>query len=189
MSKFVDIAGDGTFMISQEAGVLFNMEAKVRGKYGPSSTEKHDPALGTGEIAYWGADNLWPQEVIEEVRNSDVLRPLIHMRAKLMIGQGIVYGTTEIDPVTGEEKMKVMRVLEIDRMLKRTNAVLFLFESLVDYIMHGNTFPELQTDLDGKVVGLFSQDAARCRLTRKNKKNGRIEHCVISGKWATTAAA
>jgi hypothetical protein len=183
----LDITGDGTFIVSEAAGVLFNMDAKVKGKYGPSSTEKYDPALGNNEIAYWGADNLRPQNVIEEIRQSDVLRPLIHKQAKRLIGQGIVYGTTEVDPVSGEEKMKVMRVPEIDKALKRTNATLFLYESLVDYIMHGNTFPELQTDVHGAVVGLYSQDAARCRLTRKNKTTGRIEHCVMSGKWSQSA--
>lgn len=175
---------NATFIITDNAVV--NTEAKVRGKYGPSSTEKHDSAAGLGEVAYWGADNLRPQNVIAAVRKSDLLRPLIHKHARRMIGQGIAYGTIAIDDATGDERRKPMRVLEIDQALKRTRASMFLLETLVDYTMHGNAFVELQTDLYGTVVGLYNQDAARCRLTKKNS-NGQSTHCIISGKWATGA--
>lgn len=188
MSRYHEIDSDATFVVSGPA--IFNLEShRVKGRFGPSSTEKDDPNAGMGEVAYWGADNLRPQLVIEEVRKSDLLRPLIHKSVKRMIGQGIVYGTPYVDEVSGEEKLKVMRHMEIDMALRRTNATKFLYEQWVNYKEHGNAFPELQTDYEGHVVGLFNQDAARCRFTKKNKKNGLREHVIISGKWATGASA
>lgn len=181
----IDIDGNATFIVTGD--VLFNMEGKVRGRYGPSSTEKWDPTAGLGDVAYWGADNLRPQQVIEAVRKSDLLRPLIHKHARRMIGKGLAYGTLVLDK-HGEEKPRPMRVPEIDQALRRTRGSVFLYETLVDYNMHGNAFVELQTDMEGRVVGLYNQDAARCRLTKKNKV-GLSTHCVISGKWAQGAGA
>lgn len=175
---------DATFIVTGNA--LFHTEAPVRGRYGPSSTEKFDPAMGLGNIAYWGSSNLRPQEVLEWVRKSDLLRPLIHKHARRMIGQGIAYGTIAIDERTGEERRKPLRVLEIDQALRRTRASQFLYETLVDYNTHGNAFVELQTDMEGRVVGLYNQDAARVRLAKKDK-NGLSTYCVISGKWAMGA--
>jgi hypothetical protein len=158
------------------------------GRMGPTQTEKDDPLGNDAKVAFWGTTNLWPQQVVAEVNDSDLLRPLIRKQAKRMIGQGLVYGTTTVDENTGEERMKVMRVLEIERWLRRTNIDLFLYEAWCDWLTYGNVFAELQMTYDGRVAGLYCQDATRCRLSTK-EDNGRILHCYLSGKWGTGAAA
>lgn len=177
----------GEVFYAEGVGMTFFTEGRsgVKGYYGSSRTEKDD-LLGssTEDVAYWGPGNDYPQQVVKEVNDSDLLRPLIRKYSKTMIGQGLVYGTTTIDEVTGEEKMRPMRVMEIDRWLKRTNITKFLYESWVDWTTHGNVFAEFQMAYDGTVAGVYAQDANRCRLGRKDG-NGRINHCYLSGKWAS----
>lgn len=177
----------GSYVFHHGTGIAFNMDAKLRGgAFGPTSTTKYEALNQGSEIAYWGTANLWPQDVLKEVNESDVLRPLIRNKAKRLIGQGILYGTTSVDERTGDIKRNAMNVLEIDRALKKTAAPLFLYEQLVDYLTHGIAFAELQTDFEGRVVGLYSQDAVRCRFTKKDKM-GRINNVLLSGKWGQGA--
>lgn len=174
---------DATVIFHAGSGMMFNTESpRVKGSFGPTPSTKKDPTQGRNGVALWGDNNDRPQLVVAAINESDLLRPLIRKQAKRMVGQGLVYGTTTVDQITGEERMKCMRVKEIDQVLKRTNVMLFLYEQWVDWLTHGNAFPELQTDYDGKVVGLYSQDACRCRLSLKDEK-GRINTCYIGGAW------
>lgn len=187
MDHSIDIEGDGTFIVDTGAGIMFNMDSKSPalrgGKLGPTSTENKAGETNVGEVASWGPNNDFPQQVVAEIKESDILRPLIRQKGKRMIGAGMAYGTSYIDD-QGEEQRKAMRVAEIDQALKRTNATLYNYEAWNDFTSQGNAFAELQTNVFGDIVGVYCQDATRCRLSVKNKKNGRIEHCFISGSWA-----
>lgn len=180
----MDVYGDARVIFDTGSGIAFTTESKLRGgRMAPTPSTKDDGLNSGGKVAFWGANNDYPQQVVEELRVSDLLRPLIRKQAKRMIGQGLSYGTVEIDPETGDEVRKPMRVPEIDRALRKTNVKLFLYEAWLDWLTHGNVFAELQTDYEGRIVGLYCQDATRCRLSRKDKAQ-RITNCYISGKWA-----
>lgn len=187
MSHYVDVHGDGTliFDVSTQAS-LFTESQRLR--WGGSATRTVRPTgLEVGDVAWWGADNAWPQRVVEEMRSSDLLRPLARKHAKRMIGQGLCYGTSTIDEVTGEERLKVMRVREIDQWLRRTNINLYLYGAQVDWIQQGNVFSEIQMGHGDHVAALYHVDATRCRLSRKDS-HGRIKWCYISGKWREGAS-
>lgn len=178
-----DANGDAKVLYAEGVGLSFFTEApKVKGYYGSTRTEKTDTLQADGDVAYWGPNNDFPQQVTREIKSSDLLMPLIRKQAKTMIGQGLVYGTTSINEETGEEKLRPMRVLEIDRWLKRTNSTKYLYESLIDWVSHGNVFAELQMAYDGTVAGIYAQDANRCRLSRKDK-SGMIRNCYLAGDW------
>jgi hypothetical protein len=190
MTETIELNEGGSALFHEGARMTFFTEGLPKtkgGRFGPTPSEKEDPVFGDGKIAYWGAGNDFPQQIAKEIRESDLLRPLIRKQAKTMIGQGLVYGTTRIDEVTGEEKLVPMRELEIDRWLKRTNVVKFMYESWSDWITYGNVFPEFQMAYDSTVAGVFCQDATRCRLSTKDDL-GRIKHCYVSGKWEQGAS-
>lgn len=150
------------------------------GRLAPTPSVKKDALTGNSAVAFWGASNAWPQEVTKEVNESDVLRPLIVGKAKRNIGEGIAYGKW-VKTSKGYECQE-LRVTEIQQWLKRTNALLFVYESWVSWLTHGNIFPELQTTFSGGIAGLYCQDANRVRLSTKDK-NGRITKAYISGRW------
>lgn len=185
----IDVLGDASLIFHTGTGATIFTESKLRGgALGPTASEAYNPVLTSTEVAYWGDTNTWPQQVVAELNTSDLLRPLIRKQAKRMIGQGLVYGTTTVDENTGEERMRVMRHLEIDRALKRTNITLYCYEAWNDWLAFGNVFAELQMDFGGRVVGIYCQDATRCRLSRKENKTGRIAQCHISGRWTQSAS-
>lgn len=179
----LSVTADAGVIFHEGLGMSFFTESsRVRGRYGPTATTKAEASTGSNNVALWGEDNAWPQKVVEIMKTSDLLRPLQRKHAKRMMGQGLVYGTTTVNEETGEEKMKVMRVPEIEMAFRRTNMPLFLYEQWCDFLAHGTCFPELQTDYEGNVVGLYSQDATRCRLSLKDS-NGRSTQCMLSGAW------
>lgn len=185
--EVADLTGTVSVSFSDGVGVLFSATKTRGGAFGPSSTENEALHASSGDVAFWGATNDWPQQVVAAIRKSDLLGPLIRKQIKRLMGAGVLYGTTEVNE-RGEEQRKVLQVLEIDQALRRTNVKVFLYEAWNDWLAQGNVFAELQTDFDGKVVGLYSQDATRCRLKRKDKM-GRITQCYLSGKWSNGGAA
>ena len=169
----------GTVLYSP--GIRATFFTAARRSFGPSPSLKKDTTTGTGDVALWGAQNNYPQVVTEWLNKSDVLRPLLRRMANKLIGQGLVYGTTEVD-ARGEQQFRVLDVPAIDAALEDTNHLLYLQESANDWFAHGNVFSELQMNGRGEVVGLFCQDANRCRLSRKDTQ-GRITRCYIDGEW------
>lgn len=157
-------------------------DTRPRGRVGPTPSEKDDGTLTTGKVAFWGENNDHPQEIVEVIQKSDILQPLIVQSAKMMIGQGLVYGTTDIDEVTGEEVLKPMQVPEIEDLLEDFNSDLYLYESAIDWFTSGNAFQEIQMNFGGTVAGLYCNDFTRCRLSRKDPK-GRITTAFVDGDW------
>lgn len=182
----IDVYGDGRVIFDTGSGVAFTMEqTRPRGgPMAPTASTKDDGLNIGGEVAFWGSNNDWPQQVVAELKVSDLLRPLIRKQAKRMIGHGLAYGTQDVDPVTGEVHLTELRVTEIDLALRRTNAKLYCYEAFLDWLTFGNVFAELQTDYDGNIVGIYCQDATRCRLSAK-KNNKPSKWCYISGKWGS----
>lgn len=173
---------DGVY-IHTGIGALFNTDARPRGRVGPTPSEKDDGTLTTGKVAFWGENNDHPQEIVEVIRKSDILLPLIVQSAKMLMGQGSMYGTTEYDDATGEEIMKPMAVPEIDDTLEDFNSDLYLYESGIDWFSSGNAFQEIHMTHGGTVAGLYCNDFTRCRLGRKNS-NGQITQAYVDGDWA-----
>lgn len=178
-----DPNGDASVIFAEGVDMTFFTESpRVKGYYGSSRTEKIDPNMGSGYWAFWGTANDAPQQTVREVNESDLLRPLIRKQTKTMIGQGVVYGTYEVNPTTGDQRLKPIRQMEIDLWLKRTNIYKYLYESWIDWTTHGNAFTEFQMSYGGQIAGLYAQDAVRCRLSKKDT-NGFIRHCGLYGDW------
>jgi hypothetical protein len=181
-NEVIHIDGDIFFHEGSEMSFFTASNSLRGGRLGPTSTEKTDTISGGGNVASWGTNNDRPQKVVEEMEQSDLLRPLIRKQAKRLIGGGLAYGFDVVDERTGKEGRKALRIPEIDRTLRRTNSALYDYEAWNDWGAQGNVFAELQTDHDGNIVGLYCQDATRCRLSRKDD-SGRIRNCYIGGNW------
>lgn len=181
MIEAVHFSDELSLLFGDNAAMSLSLRDRTRGgRMEPTASVRRDQLSGSGDVAFWGAGNCWPQDVTQEVNESDVLRPLIHGKAKRNIGEGIAYGKW-VETGNGFE-CKEIRVPEIQQWLKRTNALNFVFSSWINWITHGNTFPEIQMTYGGQVAALYCQDANRVRLSKKDQ-HGRINNAYISGRW------
>lgn len=137
-------------------------------------------------IFEWGDDNLEPQNIIKTLNEHDLLRPAIEKKAKLVYGQGFVYGPERIvDTPHGKERIIEPAIIpEIEDWSEDTNLKLYARESSTDRFSFGNFFPEMILGkYNNHVHKLYNLDASECRLALQDKRTGAINKVHISANW------
>lgn len=136
-----------------------------------------------GYIAAWGSNNLFPQDLIEKIKKSSLLRPLIERKVDAFCSGGVVYGYLDVDE-KNQTVLKRLFIDEIERDLERSNVSLYLNEVARDWYTYNNAFPHLILDQKrSKIVQIISQDTSMCRLSLQQKNSAKIEYCIINANW------
>lgn len=138
-------------------------------------------------ITPWGDDNLKPQRTIEQIETNDTLPAVIEFKVKALMSGGLMYGEIYYDE-NGDERYRPMRISEVDDFLSETEHDNYLHESALDYYTHANSFTGFSKNLAGKIVDLYSIDAAQCRLgaqVRTGRRKGMFDEVLVHGDWAS----
>ncbi|MBL8000411.1 MAG: hypothetical protein JNL05_00500 [Flavobacteriales bacterium] len=136
-------------------------------------------------LAFWGEyDNQFPQKVIADIETSDIIETVIDWKARTLVGEGVMYGNLVEGP-GGSQVLKPMQNLEIERWLRRTNFDLFAYEASLDFYRYANANAELQRNLGGEAVGIFSQDQSWLRYGQNDLKTGLIDKAYLCAEWST----
>ncbi len=134
------------------------------------------------EVAMWGDDNLFPQNVMKDVEGNEVLSDTLSWKAKAWYGSGVVYGYVQLDD-KGNEVFIRKKDPEVEAFLKRSNINRYALEALTDISFFANAFPEFILSKNRKkIVMLTAQDAVFCRFS-KPKSDGVINYCYINANW------
>lgn len=141
-------------------------------------------------IAFWGGDNLYPQNVTKQLEAVSTARSILDFKAKALYGDGLVYGKVvgrddkgyEIfEPAQpGDEGFEAVEEL----FYNNDDFSRFFLEFNQDWTHFGNCFPRLRLSNDGKkVVYLVHEESSDCRYEQMDKK-GIINNVYISKYWA-----
>ncbi|RZL04833.1 MAG: hypothetical protein EOO62_20415, partial [Hymenobacter sp.] len=84
----------------------------------PSTPYVRDLTLGTGPVARWGADNLFPQRVLADLRENTVLHPGLEWKARALYGGGLMYGSLVYGD-DGAETFKPLRLAPVEDFIRR----------------------------------------------------------------------
>lgn len=147
----------------------------------PTSAEKK-PESGGGEVAQWGEDNLFPQNVIKDMEKNTILPSVLEKKTGMMYGGGLVYGT-----ITGKQKdgtpiFEAADLPEVDEFIQYSRLNRYAFEALLDINIFSNAFPELILSKNrAKILAISTQEAAWCRYLKPKK--GVLTHLVINANW------
>lgn len=178
-------AGAGAFIkmnLPRAAAGSAGIVGKGADAPGAVSTSPVVKAMGD-EIAKWGDDNLFPQNVMKDVESNEVLFDTLTWKAKAWYGSGVIYGHAELDEKTGEERFIRKKYPEVEAFLKRSNINRYALEALTDISFFSLAFPELILSKNRKqIVMLTAQDAVFCRFS-KPKQDGIINYCFINANW------
>jgi hypothetical protein len=177
--------GNAVFNANNSVAYLSGIKAAVKL---PKST-KPIVAAGVGslgDISPWGADNLFPQNVIEGYRQSTIVPKTLEKQSQILLSSGIVYGKVTGFDKNGKEEMEYAVDPEVELWMKRTNIKRYLRESSLSFHWFYNLFPELIKSADGKqIVSIVNQRPEYCRYGKQNQSTGLLDKCYISADWSS----
>lgn len=183
---------EATAIFDPQTSSVFTFERKSIQPTNTPSTPLVDNTTSSiqtsGKIAYWGDNNLFPQEVIEDIEFNSIVGTTIDWKARVLYGQGLAtYRFTGYDD-DGNEILKRERFKPFEDFAKRTNLKRYLIEALTDLYTFYNVFPEVVLSKDRKEALFLSvQEAAYCRWGLQNPKTGLVEKCYVNAQWESGA--
>lgn len=137
----------------------------------------------SGKIAYWGDDNLFPQNVIADVEFNTIIGPVLDAKVRALYSSGLAtYRKTGYDD-NGDPILKRVDYQPFVDFCKRNSMTRYLIESITDFYYFYNCFPEFVLSKDRKqITHLTSQAAEECRWELQDD-NGSINYCYINASW------
>lgn len=154
-------------------------------KQEPKPTKINNSSFGSQPWAYWGEDNLFPQNVISDANKSTIISPVLEWKAKALYSGGLVYGTVETDVDSGEEVLTPIQDDDIEAWLKMSGINKQLIRMATDYYWFYNVFPQLILSKDKSIVAaMHVESAAFHRWQKKTEEtNWQIKKCYLNGDW------
>lgn len=132
------------------------------------------------ELALWGTDNLFPQNVKRDADLSVIIPQTLARQANILYSSGVSYGFENEEG----EFTPAPRNPEIEFFLRNSKINRYLREASIDFYWFFNVFPNFILSRDRKkIVSLCTQEAMFTRFGLQNKKTGIIDTCYINANW------
>lgn len=169
-----------TLLPDHQVGVFMQTEPPVVAPRSPKpETDKTDVA----EVASWGDQNDFPQQIITLAEKSTELPALLDWKARALQGREVKAFQPVYDSVEKKWVDQEINDLEIKEFLNHRTFKRYMREAANDFFWFWNVFPELIKNVAGdKIVYLGTQDASFCRWGKMNDK-GLIKNCYVSSNW------
>ncbi len=136
-------------------------------------------------VASWGSNNLFPQEVLERVEKTDLLSSYLNWIVKAMSSGTLEYGYVRFDEGTKKREFEPTFIDEIEDFLECNRITQdYLPGSTIDMKYLGNIFPEFILNRGRtKIASIQRTDASWCRLQLQNETTREIDKGYISADW------
>lgn len=181
-------AGDVAYLEGSATVISFGKSAAGKKPTGevPSTpvVKNFEGISGTGKVAPWGDDNLFPQHVIEDYEKNSIIGPTLDWKARALYSMGIdTYKVIE-RKANGEEVLEHYPYQPWIDFAKASNIKRYLIEACSDFYIFYNFFPELVLSKDRKTItNITCQEASYCRWEIQDENTGAINHCYINASW------
>lgn len=171
-----------------EKSMVVDLEAKTPGNAGARPTRSYvEPEAASQKVAYWGAGNDFPQQIIEAAQANTIIPHTIDWKVRALYGKGVAPYRVSFNE-DGSENLRALTqddpaAQEIQDFLMRSNFKRYLLEAITDFYWFFNPFPELILSRDrSQIVSIKENEAAHCRWEEMDKK-GRVNYCYVSSYW------
>ena len=174
------------YLEGSQSAVWFSMESNgFATGHGTSLPIKQ--LISTLEVAPWGEDNRFPQNIVNLMDYCGVGKAALDIKARSLWGEGIIPikiidyedgGQTEIVKALSRTQYK-----EVYSFIESIGFFRFYLEFLRDWTWYVNCFPEMILSKDGsKITGMVHQESCDCRFKQMNDA-GKIEKVFLSKLW------
>lgn len=143
------------------------------------------PDFTLNGVAFWGLDNLLPDQITDDVKKTPVLASALDWLSRMWISGGLVYGKLEIQEDGTDKLIRKNDVRVNDFFRKNQIASEFLPIASKHGLTYWKLFYEIVLGADRKeIIGIKCHKSPHGRVYRQNPKTGRVENCKISANWA-----
>lgn len=156
---------------------------------GNALKEKKEPELkadqtGSKPWSPWGSDNMFPNQVMEDLRLSTVGKRILSNRAHTHVGSDLIYYRIEVDD-KGKRNKLPLYIPEIEDFLEENNVWAKQKAIVEDLETFYNAFAQLHFRRDGKkaVAGYSAKKSIFSRVEKMNPSSRRIENLYYSYTW------
>jgi hypothetical protein len=155
-NKTEDNAWD--FIPAAKALVVYNTPADKLQAQTNNTQEVPTPILADytnayGNIAPWGINNLYPQEVMTHSLKNPIIFPVIEEKADLLASNQHLIG--KISYQDGKKIFTPQENPEIEKFLKASNFDEYKTKAALNFYWFGNVFPEIVLAANGnKIINL-----------------------------------
>lgn len=184
-SDFSKVAyADTNLGFTMETGLSIKSESKNKPAGKPTKSVEQDPATASiDNVAFWGEDNLFPQNLLEDVKDSTVVLPIIEKQVAALYGGGFEYGHLVYE--SGQEpRFDYIIDPEIEDFIEASNLLLYLRDAIHDFYFLRNFFPEIILTKNRKRICFLSAlDGSWCRWEERKPKELASKHLLFNPEW------
>lgn len=169
------------FFLEKAGAVMeFTSQTATTPSYVTNSGQPYG-SINQGKFAYWGSNNLLPEDLIKLVYGNDLKPNLIKKRVNFNCGKGPITYKEEI----AEGKRKKVYVLDpvIEDFLKKSDYKKLMRSVDTDLEMFNNAFVEFVLTKGKKVSSMRKLDATNVRAELIDEYTGRINNYFLSADW------
>lgn len=186
MSDTITLKKKGAeIILMPDIGAALVSRAKASGDIKTSKPPFREPEFKDGEVASWGEDNDFPQQLMKLVPKSTILSSVLPKKANLLIGHGVRPFTIENYDNDGREVLKpYLNDAEVNEFIRNSNLKRTMLELAVDFNYFMNFFPETVLRNDKKkITQLAHQEAMHCRWEVMDEETRYSKFCHVSSYW------
>lgn len=133
--------------------------------------------------ARWGTNNLFPQEMAEEIEKTGILNSIIDGKARFALCNGIVPARIRYDDSGAMQIEEVLIDPEIDDLLEENNHFFHTYGWMKDQCGFGNGVARFMLDKARKKIARFQRDDITEMRYQKMDDKGKIENLYFSADW------
>jgi len=152
---------------------------------GTASVSLTKLSTGNADVAFWGPDNGFPQQVVADAEANTSLATMLNWKAKAWYGGGLCYGLVTYDEA-GAEVFKQLRLPQVEEFIRRSNLARYAMEALVDISWFGQGFPELILTRNRQEIYSVSElDTTWCRYAKAHQPQDLMKYVYFNANWTT----
>lgn len=142
------------------------------------------PDIFMGQIIWWGNQNDFPQQVINDYNKDPIIPQSLDILASKLIGNGVMaVNVTDVDE-NGNDVYTYIKDKDIRGFVESRSFKRYMLECSTDMVWFFNAFPEMILSKDrSQIVSVVHQEAAHCRWSIQNQKTGKCDKVFISANW------
>lgn len=136
----------------------------------------------TGNISNWGANNLYPQDILLTCEKDDIICSGLDWRSRALYGGGLELFNVD-DPENKESVLKLAGYEEFRQIVRHRSTRTYVKEAIEDFYWHGNIWPILVPSADrSKLLQIHYYSSPDCRLALQDK-DGISPQLYVNANW------
>lgn len=138
---------------------------------------------GGSEVAFWGENNDFPQQLIERAAVDTELPALLDWKGRALQGREVVAMSMEWDAIKKDFIPVRINDQEINDFLQSIFFKRYWREAGVDFVWFANIFPDMVKSMDGNLIAYLGVHKAEWCRWKKQDKTGVISECYVGPEW------